>query len=176
MARVMTLQDLMQALGKTADEVNAPIRARQLPGRVVGDSLWRVDPIEWDAYLENLEDETVDDVPAEQGMPLFDLFAEEIRPPFDFPTESSTPPSRTFDDNARELSAALRAAFDAWVHRDATDPDEEIWIATELLLKGIFGFAAPTIAEVLDLNKRGARTVTQIFAQHLNDVVQLRGG
>ena len=46
MARIMTLQDLMQALGKSSDEVNKLIRTRQLPGHAVGVSLWRVDPIE----------------------------------------------------------------------------------------------------------------------------------
>jgi hypothetical protein len=57
MARIMTLQELTQALGKTAEEANALIRTRQLPGHAVGDSLWRVDPLEWDAYLGGLDDE-----------------------------------------------------------------------------------------------------------------------
>lgn len=88
--------------------------------------------------------------------------------------ESSSPPPRTLDDNARELSATLRAAFDAWVHQDATDPDDEVWITTELLLKGIFGFAALTIVGTLDLGERGAETVTRLFSQALSQAIQER--
>ena len=92
----------------------------------------------------------------------------------DFLTEPVIPPVKTLDENAQELTVALRAAFNAWVHRDATDVDDEIWISTELLLKGIFGFVAPTLVQVLDLREQGAQTITQLFAQHLDNAVQVR--
>ena len=37
-----------------------------------------------------------------------------------------TSPSKALDDNAQELAATLRAAFDTWVHRDAPD-NEQVW-------------------------------------------------
>jgi hypothetical protein len=89
--------------------------------------------------------------------------------------DPSIPPSKTLDDNAQELTATLRTAFDAWVHRDARDPsDDEVWIATELLVKGIFGFAAPLLVNTLNLQERGAQTMTQWFAEHLDRAVQER--
>jgi hypothetical protein len=89
-------------------------------------------------------------------------------------SEPSTPPSKIFNEKAQELAAALRAAFDAWVYRDATNEDEEIWIATDILLPGVFGFVAPMIVQTLDLDERGAETVTRRFAQHLDNAMQVR--
>jgi len=84
--------------------------------------------------------------------------------------EPSMPPSKTLDDHAQELSATLRAAFETWLQ--AQNPNnEEMWIATDLLLKGIFGFVAPTLVQMLDLNERGAQTITQRFAQHLDQAI-----
>jgi hypothetical protein len=67
----------------------------------------------------------------------------------------------------------LRAAYKAWVQ--ARNPNnEEMWIATDLLLKGIFGFVAPLLVQTLDLHERGAQTITQRFAQHLGDAMHAR--
>jgi hypothetical protein len=82
--------------------------------------------------------------------------------------------STAFDKQAQELAATLRAAFDAWVHRDVPDPDEEIWIATEILAHGIFGFAAPLLVNTLNLQERGAQTMTQWCAEHLDRAIQAR--
>jgi hypothetical protein len=61
MACIMTLQDLRQALGKSTDEVNELIRTHQMPGHLVGDNLWRVDPFAWDAYLIAAHDDADDE-------------------------------------------------------------------------------------------------------------------
>jgi hypothetical protein len=80
--------------------------------------------------------------------------------------------SAAIDDNALALAKTLRDAYEAWVYRDGRD--DEVWISTELLLKGIFGFVAPTIVGTLNLDERGAETVTRHFTQALSDAIQRR--
>jgi hypothetical protein len=85
----------------------------------------------------------------------------------------SPQPLTPMEANALELTTALREAFHAWVDQKAPE-GEEIFIATEVLLKGIFGFAAPTIVGTLTLRERGAETVAKQFAQALADAIQRR--
>jgi len=88
--------------------------------------------------------------------------------------DASPQPATAIDDNALALAKTLRDAYQAWVYRDGRDPDEEVWISTELLLKGIFGFVAPTIVSTLNLDEHGAETVTRHFAQALAATIQRR--
>ena len=87
-------------------------------------------------------------------------------------TEPSMSQSKLFEETACELSAALREAFDAWLHRYGLEPDDAIWIPTDILLGGVFGFVTPMIVETLDLDERGAQSITRQFAQHLDKAIQ----
>jgi hypothetical protein len=83
-----------------------------------------------------------------------------------------SPPRSAIDDNALILAKTLRDAYEAWIYRDGRE--DEVWILTEVLLKGIFGFAARTTVCTLDLDERGAETITRDFAQALADTIQRR--
>jgi hypothetical protein len=85
--------------------------------------------------------------------------------------EPSMPPSKTLEDHARELTTALRGGYEAW-SRAKNPNNEEMWIVTDVFLKGIFDFVVPTLVQTLGLNERGAQTITQRFAQHLNEAVR----
>jgi hypothetical protein len=86
----------------------------------------------------------------------------------------SPKPSNLKEENALDLAKTLRDAYQAWVSQIARDAEGEVWILTEVLLQGIFGFAAPTIVGTLNLDERGAETVAKEFSRALSSTIQRR--
>src|SRR5262245_35272619 len=164
---IMTRQDLMDALGKSAEEVDALVFSAKLPGYAEGTHLWHVDPLEWEDYLADfhIPPLTENERRVWEGYSprIEDLEAEdEAGEPFVMPPlgERMAQPSAAMERNAKALADTLRTAFEAWVH-EGYPAGEEVWIASELLMLGVFGFAVPLIVDTMDLQERGAETVTQ---------------
>jgi hypothetical protein len=88
----------------------------------------------------------------------------------------SPQPSNPREEKALDLAKTLRDAYQAWVSRISGEAEGEVWILTEVLLQGIFGFAAPTIVGTLNLGERGAESVTKEFSRALSSAIQRRRG
>jgi hypothetical protein len=81
-------------------------------------------------------------------------------------------PSNPVNDHAQGLTKALHDAYQAWAE-DRFGGRGEVWITTEVLLKGLFGFMAPTLVSTLRLDERGAAAITERFGQALADTIRL---